>query len=68
MGRVAELLNKEDKERIEEMCFLFNAQWVEIDGTRFRPPRRDRNRPVQSEDAEKVSKISINNGYFGRIF
>lgn len=41
--KISDILTKEDIQLIKTICRMFNAQWVEIDGVRYAPPREKSN-------------------------
>jgi hypothetical protein len=42
MIKISDILCKEDIETIKEACAVFNAQYVEIDGVRYNPPKKNK--------------------------
>lgn len=39
--KVKELLTDEEIKEVKAWCRLFNAQWVEIEGHRFKAPKQE---------------------------
>jgi len=42
MKAMKELLTAEEIKRIKEICYMFNASVVVIDGVRYKAPRREK--------------------------